>query len=645
LPNESRLATRRAARSLALIAVVFAVAACGGQPSNKAGTTAQSGSTTASIQVRRFEFPPLSGTPCANAGQTDAAGRQVFVCFESADFGIGTPTRLDDAAVTCFLSDRGQPLGIVGSLLRDGTHTDANGQPGNWPIGCEHTFSLARASGLKVAPSLAAIDRNEVLDYCHRAVAAAQSGDLYLVSPTTDVGVSASFAQRTYAVFVYALLDPFPTAGGAAAFIEQARSQIGLPRSVEARIAGLARIGGSPNSNTAYNDLGDMLQQLGWNCDGQPLDLTTLPTSLLNEIQPSPSPTSSGVSPAPSPTPAPAPSPPGASAPVEVTDAWLSSDQAGTSRIASFSVKGDTTVWAQLDYRSSTQSHTLQTRWINPAGQLGYTSAPFSLNYDPAHAWSPAVFRVPTQEGTWRVDWYVDGSFVRSVSFTVASTAPSSTVLTPPPATATAPATPQLLGEDGGLQVFACPTTSPFAHAVSLPLSLAPSVPADLRGRVVIYAIDEVAILAPTGWLCTASEGQDGGASITAYPPGEDSSHPSKAINANLVPVCVSCIAWQACGYFPAARKLLLAGDHCTLPPREESHVRITPTAVDFIDPPGVVGSGFASGGNYAAHGVQIFVSGGPTGERAARETCTLPSSERRVCSIIVGDFTHRYSH
>lgn len=227
-------------------------------------------------------------------------------------------------------------------------------------------------------------------------------------------------------------------------------------------------------------------------------------------------------------------------------------------------------------------------------------------------------------------------------SGTSSSPLPTSTA---PSTSTSAPSTSTLvIGTDGGLLVTACPTTSPISgsHRLKLPDPKPPAIPSSLQSKISVYGNDEVLALAPTGWNCTAAEGQDGNDVVTIYPPGQPSTQPSEAVDAELIPACSSCIGEQACAYFATAQKLL-GGQACPAIPNGEEHVQTRPTSVDFADPPGVTGNGFASGGGDPANGVQIFDP--TTGDgHAARETCTLPQSQHALCTAILDDFINRYA-
>jgi hypothetical protein len=76
--------------------------------------------------------------------------------------------------------------------------------------------------------------------------------------------------------------------------------------------------------------------------------------------------------------------------------------------------------------------------------------------------------------------------------------------------------------------------------------------------------------------------------------------------------------------------------------PAQEGVTGISTVANGFEDPPGVFGDGIPSGGRYAANGVVLYQPGSsePT---ALLATCTLPSSQRDVCTAVLNHFVSQY--
>ena len=63
---------------------------------------------------------------------------------------------------------------------------------------------------------------------------------------------------------------------------------------------------------------------------------------------------------------------------------------------------------------------------------------------------------------------------------------------------------------------------------------------------------------------------------------------------------------------------------------------------IGFLDPPGLKGTGFPSGGNNPANGVVLYRFMSGTGGTSAIETCTLPTSDHSLCTAVLNDFAGR---
>jgi hypothetical protein len=103
---------------------------------------------------------------------------------------------------------------------------------------------------------------------------------------------------------------------------------------------------------------------------------------------------------------------------VAVNDAWLSADQDGQNRITSFP-SGEVTVYLQLTFQTTTQPHTFQTKWIDPAGQIRLTTSEFTLNFLSGRAYQGAIFHTGSTPGTWHGQWFIDGVLAKDVPFNV----------------------------------------------------------------------------------------------------------------------------------------------------------------------------------------------------------------------------------
>ena len=196
------------------------------------------------------------------------------------------------------------------------------------------------------------------------------------------------------------------------------------------------------------------------------------------------------------------------------------------------------------------------------------------------------------------------------------------------------------------LPVVSCPTSLGIARpAVSLPQSRPVAVPQALAADLAVYADSQgiMELLAPKGWSCTAGIGADGSGGVTVYPHGAGPSSPA-AIAGSETSACAGCTLSQACPLFPSAAKAWRSafGQPCPArPPTAETVAPIAAGIVAFEDPPGVKGDGQPSGGQYPANGVMTYHPSAPDG--SWQETCTLPASEKNICTAVLNTFVSWY--
>ncbi|HXW80705.1 MAG TPA: hypothetical protein VEJ84_14480 [Acidimicrobiales bacterium] len=182
------------------------------------------------------------------------------------------------------------------------------------------------------------------------------------------------------------------------------------------------------------------------------------------------------------------------------------------------------------------------------------------------------------------------------------------------------------------------------------------SVPKSLANQLAAYSDDqgELYLVAPRGWTCQASVGADGNDSIAVYPPGEVGTSKfalghnwpksAQAVTGDILPSCLACYVGQACTFFPDAEKDLVReyGKQitCASLPTREGILRLSPSVISFSDPPGVIGTGEPSGGDFPAEGVVTFKEGtGGTTYGSAMQTCTLPPNEHALCTAVIDAF------
>jgi hypothetical protein len=146
---------------------------------------------------------------------------------------------------------------------------------------------------------------------------------------------------------------------------------------------------------------------------------------------------------------------------------------------------------------------------------------------------------------------------------------------------------------------------------------------------------------------CAGTIGADGTTALAVGPSAltrevnaEDRSYAGRGLTLIYDPDCSSCEAEALCPFFPvSARKI---GFPCPsgIPHGERSH-KLTPSVVVFEDLPGVHGDGWPSGGRDAASGLDGHSA--RYGSSVYRATCTLPASERWICTVSLNDVRSRY--
>jgi hypothetical protein len=190
--------------------------------------------------------------------------------------------------------------------------------------------------------------------------------------------------------------------------------------------------------------------------------------------------------------------------------------------------------------------------------------------------------------------------------------------------------------------VSRCPTT------YGVPPGSTPRFPSTQRvpgsaaalGGLRLYATRGLSVLAPAGWRCHALQAADGGIAVTVRarrPAGG-------VVAATREPACVGCIGDLACGYFPAATKLAVAGCPSTPPPGERT-TTLSRHVVAFSDPPGVRGGARGLGVTPPAalptRGIVVFRPGARP--YAAAVACALPAARSGTCTTVVHAYLARY--
>ena len=159
-------------------------------------------------------------------------------------------------------------------------------------------------------------------------------------------------------------------------------------------------------------------------------------------------------------------------------------------------------------------------------------------------------------------------------------------------------------------------------------------------------------LVAPQGWNCNASIGADGGTYVDVYPPGQGdfsgyafSPHQGAGITGGTTSACQGCAFDQACALFAGTTLIRDSGyQSCgNTRPSEEGIYNYNENVRFIDDPPGVTGDGFPSGGSLPANGVMTYFPGSQFGSWT--ETCTLPSSQHAVCTLILNQFLSQYGN
>ena len=197
----------------------------------------------------------------------------------------------------------------------------------------------------------------------------------------------------------------------------------------------------------------------------------------------------------------------------------------------------------------------------------------------------------------------------KETASTSTSSAPSTTSPTSGSSTASVTA---------DLPQVTCPTTYGSAQSTSpppLPQSMQVAVPQDLASQVAVYSDQpgEMKVVAPQGWICSASYGADGSGGIAAHPSGQgnplNESQPGpndQYVMGTQTSASAGCRESQACPLFASA-----AADYesdyqmtCSRPPATESVTSLSTGVVAYQVPAGTTGTGVTTPSTYSINGV-----------------------------------------
>ena len=232
-------------------------------------------------------------------------------------------------------------------------------------------------------------------------------------------------------------------------------------------------------------------------------------------------------------------------------------------------------------------------------------------------------------------------------------------VLLVPTATPAIPAQPWSVGGPlvvAQLPVDRCPTSYgiPRARDVDLPRHVAAQVTGSLSRGVSVFTdgLGTLDVVAPTGWGCTALDGDAGSSTLIVYPPGivppswGHVTSVGRGMVATQTGSCVGCSLEVACPLFLAAEHEYAAlyrepCRHVASP--AELRTDLSASRVLFVDPPGVTGAGQPSGGALVAYGAMLWHLPGARHPSAWLDTCTLPEVDRDLCVLSVRAFLSRH--
>ena len=236
------------------------------------------------------------------------------------------------------------------------------------------------------------------------------------------------------------------------------------------------------------------------------------------------------------------------------------------------------------------------------------------------------------------------------------STLPATTVTTSHATTTTSAAVSRQSAVTVSLPVVTCPTTFgvPPSTTPTIPSFVSVSVPNNLANQLYVYS-DQASIMrlvAPSGWVCTATYGADGSGGVSVYPPGQTLSASPLAAGSTEAAIvgsqsggCAGCAVTQACPLFATAAADYQAqfAQACpTKRPSAESVSSISSSLVSFADPPGTSGSANPSGGLNTAHAVMTYHRAPNTSSWLS--TCTLPAAQKAICTVSLNRFIDWYA-
>ena len=201
----------------------------------------------------------------------------------------------------------------------------------------------------------------------------------------------------------------------------------------------------------------------------------------------------------------------------------------------------------------------------------------------------------------------------------------------------------------------------PKEKSLTMPAMIEQNVPVSLANSLTVYTdgLGGIKVLGPRGWSCTALILEDGSSDVDVYPKSErnvasdefatplgnlPSGSPDLEIYARQTSDCLSCTESQACPVFASAAHDLAADMDWSCPtqaPAKETLTTLSPSAVEIIDPPGVVGDTYPSGGANAVYAVMTYQHNDVHG--SWEDSCLLPADKTNLCVASLNNFFTNY--
>ena len=189
------------------------------------------------------------------------------------------------------------------------------------------------------------------------------------------------------------------------------------------------------------------------------------------------------------------------------------------------------------------------------------------------------------------------------------------------------------------LTVVLCPShNTGLAGTPGQPAPVKVGLPSSLVGKVGAYGDGlDFLILAPKGWTCFSTYGDDG-SGILKVVPGKPGQLAGQEVTMNMTGACAGCAMAQACPLFSSAARSYKAefGPCPKARPARETVTLLSSHAVSFQDPPQVKGDGLGSGGRYPDNGLMTYFGASKPSELA---DCVLPATGHETCAVALKQF------